>query len=101
MTFALRLMPAAERDLEGIWRYTSERWGEAQAERYIDGLWSVFQRLTLFPEMARLREEFTPPVRIHASGRHVVVYVDTAEHIDIIRVLGAQQDWVGMLSALD
>jgi len=28
-----RLTPAALRDLEGIWRYTVQQWGVAQAER--------------------------------------------------------------------
>ena len=37
----LRLSPAAERDLEGIWRYTAERWGVAQAEHYIDLLYAA------------------------------------------------------------
>ncbi len=101
MSLVLRLTPAAERDLEDIWRYTEETWGRAQAERHVDGLWSVFQQLTRFPEMARLRKEFTPPVRVHATGRHVIVYLDTLEHIDIIRILGARQDWTGLLSALD
>lgn len=101
MSLVLRLTPAAERDLEDIWRYTEETWGRAQAERYVDGLWSVLQRLTSFPEMARLRAEFTPPVRVHATGRHVIVYIDSPESIDIIRILGARQDWLGMLSALD
>ena len=31
----LRLSPAAERDLEGIWRYTAERWGVATAHERI------------------------------------------------------------------
>jgi hypothetical protein len=31
-----RLSPAAERDLEGIWKYTDGEWGREQAERYID-----------------------------------------------------------------
>ena len=31
-----RLSPAAERDLEGIWKYTRSEWGVEQAERYTD-----------------------------------------------------------------
>jgi toxin ParE1/3/4 len=31
-----RLTPAAERDLEGIWDYTQEQWGDEQADRYLD-----------------------------------------------------------------
>lgn len=28
------LSPAAQADLEGIWDYTAQHWGDAQAERY-------------------------------------------------------------------
>ena len=97
----LKLTPAAERDLEDIWVYTAETWGAAQAERYLDDIGAVFERLTAFPEMARLRPEFTPPVRIHPTGRHLVIYVVTEDSIEVLRVLGARQDWVGMLAALD
>jgi hypothetical protein len=31
-----RLSPAAERDVEGIWKYTRGEWGIEQAERYTD-----------------------------------------------------------------
>ncbi|MDY0072471.1 MAG: type II toxin-antitoxin system RelE/ParE family toxin [Thauera sp.] len=30
------LSPAAEGDLEGIWRYTANKWGVDQANRYLD-----------------------------------------------------------------
>ena len=40
-----RLSPAAERDLEGIWKYTREEWGLEQAERYTDLLTAAFQVL--------------------------------------------------------
>jgi toxin ParE1/3/4 len=31
-----RLSPAAERDLESIWKYTLGEWGLEQADRYTD-----------------------------------------------------------------
>jgi len=40
-----RLSPAAERDLEGIWKYTRQEWGLEQAERYTDLLSAAFQVL--------------------------------------------------------
>jgi toxin ParE1/3/4 len=33
-----RLSPAAERDLESIWKYTLGEWGLEQADRYTDRL---------------------------------------------------------------
>ena len=47
-----RLSPAAERDLEGIWKYTRAEWGLEQAERYIDLLTAVFQVLAESPKSA-------------------------------------------------
>ncbi len=97
----LRLTPAAERDLEAIWAYTVETWSEAQAEQYLDLLSASFERLTLFPHLARERTEFTPPVRIHQSAAHVIVYRAEADHLAVIRVLGGRQDWAAVLAALD
>ena len=53
------------------------------------------------PFLARERREFTPPVRIHPSGKHLVVYRVEAEELLVIRVLGGQQDWQSLLALLD
>jgi len=47
-----RLSPAAERDLEGIWKYTRGEWGLEQAERYTDLLTAAFQVLAESPKSA-------------------------------------------------
>jgi len=47
-----RLSPAAERDLEGIWKYTRREWGLEQAERYTDLLSAAFQVLAESPKSA-------------------------------------------------
>jgi toxin ParE1/3/4 len=48
-----RLSPAAERDLEGIWKYTRREWGLGQAERYVDLLSAAFQVLADLPMSAQ------------------------------------------------
>ena len=50
-----RLSPAAERDLEGIWKYTRREWGLEQAERYTDLLSAAFQVLAEAPKSAPAR----------------------------------------------
>lgn len=42
---AVLLQEAAAFRLDEIYRYTRDRWGEAQAARYIDGLFDLFARL--------------------------------------------------------
>lgn len=87
-----KLTPAAEGDLEAIWRYTAHSWGVEQAQRYIDSLATTFDLLDHEPALAREREEFTPPVRIHPHAHHLIVYITTGEGILIVRVLYKSMD---------
>lgn len=96
-----RLTPAAQADLEEIWLYSAHTWSPEQAERYTDALEETFKRLLAMPEMARERSEFTPPVRIHPSGEHLIIYRIEADHLAIVRILGGRQDWLTILRAVD
>jgi toxin ParE1/3/4 len=42
---AVRVQQAASHRLDAIYRYTRDRWGEAQAERYVSGLFEAFDRI--------------------------------------------------------
>ena len=83
---------AAEIDLSDIWQFGADNWGIEQADRYADGLFSLFDLLSDFPEMARERSEFTPAVRIHPSGAHLVIYRVEGQGVEIIRILHAHQN---------
>ncbi|MBL8563215.1 MAG: type II toxin-antitoxin system RelE/ParE family toxin [Gemmobacter sp.] len=92
------LRPAAEADLAEIWQQGATRWGMAQADRYADGLFALFDLLARFPEMAPERREITPPVRVHASGAHLVIYRRGTDHeVEIIRILHAHQNLMALL----
>jgi toxin ParE1/3/4 len=58
-----RLSPAAERDLEGIWKYTRREWGLEQAERYTDLLTAAFQVLSEAPKSAPACDHIRPGYR--------------------------------------
>ena len=98
---AYRLTPAARDDLEDIWLYTAQQWSMAQADRYMDILEDTFERLLFMPDMARERSEFDPPVRIHPNAAHLIIYRIEGDHLAILRVLGAAQDWQAILRAVD
>lgn len=98
---AYLLTPAAQRDLEEIWLYTAQTWSMAQADRYTDIIEDTFDRLLFMPEMARERLEFDPPVRIHPSAEHLIIYRVERDQLVILRVLGAGQDWHAILRAAD
>lgn len=42
---AVRIQEAASLRLDDIYRYTRDRWGEAQADRYITGMFEAFERI--------------------------------------------------------
>jgi plasmid stabilization system protein ParE len=42
---AVRIQEAASHRLDEIYRYTRERWGVEQADRYITGLFAAFDRI--------------------------------------------------------
>jgi toxin ParE1/3/4 len=96
-----RLTPVAQNDLEDIWIYIAQQWSMAQADRYTDILEDTFERLLFMPEIARERSEFQPPVRIHPSAEHLIIYRIEGDHLAILRVLGAGQDWQAILRAVD
>jgi toxin ParE1/3/4 len=91
------LRPAAEVDLSAIWRQGATIWGVDQAERYTEGLFALFDLLAEFPEMAPERGEFTPPVRIHPSGSHLVIYRLEGQGVEIIRILHAHRNLMAYL----
>jgi toxin ParE1/3/4 len=60
-------------------------------------LFTLFDLLADFPEMARDRPEFSPPVRIHPIEAHLVIYRTTADGIEIIRILHGHQNLTAYL----
>lgn len=92
------IRPAAEADLADIWFQGAAKWGMDQAEFYADSLFALFDLLATYPEMAREREEYTPPVRIHPCRSHLVIYRRKGHGIEIIRILHAHQNLMTYLN---
>lgn len=42
---AIRIQEGASHRLDDIYRYTRDKWGDAQAETYITGLFAAFERI--------------------------------------------------------
>jgi len=57
----------------------------------------LFDLLSEEPKIARLRDKFRPPVRIHPYGSHVVVYETMETGIAIIRVLHNRRNILALL----
>lgn len=87
-----RLTPAAERDLESIWRYTVRQWSIDQADRYIDLLTVAFAELAESPKIAPTCDLIRAGYRRWGVERHVIYFRVTDYGIAIIRVLHDRMD---------
>lgn len=83
---------AAASDLVGIWRYTFESWGEAQADRYLVRLEHGIRELTEHPERGASRDELRPGYRSKRIEHHVVFYTFTDDELLVRRVLHEAMD---------
>lgn len=88
----MRLAKDAEDDLDRIWDYSAAHWGAAQADSYVRGLDRSIQTIASMPEIVREHAEFDPPVRIHPSAEHLIVYLVGADAITIVRVLSSRMN---------
>lgn len=83
----LVIRPRAQADLKGIWRYSSEQWGEAQANRYLRDLEREILGLLDFPELGMSYEHVRPGYRALHAKRHLVFYRSLKGRLEIVRVL--------------
>lgn len=103
---AVRIQESASWRLDDIYRYTQTRWGEAQAERYITGLFEAFERIDSHEVMSR-----PIPASLGVSGfffryRNHFVYwkrlsngdvgIVTVLHERMHRAVRLQQDFAGL-----
>ncbi|MEO1638799.1 MAG: type II toxin-antitoxin system RelE/ParE family toxin [Pseudomonadota bacterium] len=90
--------PQAEADIADIWAYTDEIWGQQKAADYLAALEQMLQSVAAFPEMARLRSDFDPPVRIHPFRKHLIIYQTDGTMLDVIRILHSRSNWAQFLT---
>lgn len=89
---AYRLTRRAAADLDGIFEYTAERFGIAQARGYFDGLDACCASLAANPLLGGTAESLSPGLRRYVFRSHVVFYRAGSEGVVIVRVLHARMD---------
>jgi toxin ParE1/3/4 len=87
-----RLTPAAERDMEAIWRYTSGQWGVAQASRYTDALTTAFEALAADPTRGKACDHIRAGYRFLGVERHMVYFRATPYGVAVVRILHGRMD---------
>lgn len=87
-----RLRPKAVSDLDSIWNYTLETWGEDQAERYLRMINSGFSELAENPECGRECNDIREGYWKYRVGRHLIFYRQESYGVDVVRVLHQSMD---------
>jgi plasmid stabilization system protein ParE len=88
----IRIQEAASVRLDGIYCYTRYRWGEAQAETYITGLFAAFERIESRGVISRpVPAEFGVEGYFFRYERHFVYWKRLADgDIGIVTILHAR-----------
>lgn len=87
------LRPAAERDLEEIWRFSNERWGPDQADRYIVQIVDCFVALGGEFPPGQPCDDIRPGYRKARVGSHIVFYRSAGADLEIVRILHQSMDF--------
>lgn len=66
---------AAEADLKDIWRYTHDRWGFDQAERYLDQIEAGCEAIAMGLARAKRIEGLPDTVSVHRCEHHYIVWI--------------------------
>lgn len=82
----------ADSDLEDIWHYSFQQWGEEQADRYYDKLDAAINQLGHMPKIGKPREQIRLGLRAYHTGRHIIYYQIYPTYIYILRVRHDQSD---------
>ena len=87
-----RLTPSAKSDLTDLWNYTVETWGEKQAEKYLQDIEDKLAQLADNPELGKQRPEIGPGYYSFPVRKHIIFYLISKNHIDIIGFLQGKMD---------
>jgi toxin ParE1/3/4 len=87
-----RLTREAQADVEAIYRYSYEQFGESQADLYHQCLVERFEWLDDHPLYGRSAAQFAPDLRRSEYQSHVIFYLPEETGVLIVRVLHIHMD---------
>lgn len=88
-----KLRPKAEEDLENIYQYSIEHWGNARADEYLREISSAFLMLAENPLLGRDCSDIRTGFRAFTLESHVVFYKPSGFGIAVVRVLHQSMDY--------
>lgn len=87
------LTPRARQDIDEIWDYSAERWGDGQAEAYFRQIQAGIERIADDPRKGRSCEAIRAGYFKYKVGSHVLFYRVSDRGATIVRVLHERMDF--------
>ena len=78
--------------MDGIWRFTAERWGVEQAISYTRALSSAVARVAEKPDAGSPQAGLGAPIRKIVAGSHAVYYDHADGIVTVVRILHVRMD---------
>jgi toxin ParE1/3/4 len=88
----LRYHSLGQRDFVNTAAWSMEQWGAVQTRRYLDVIEAQIQRIVENPMLGADAELPRPGLRKIVAGRHIIFYLAVECEVQIVRILGQQQD---------
>lgn len=88
----LRLSVRARADLIDIYAFSSEKFGQYQAEAYHAGFERTFGLLADFPGIGVAADELVPGYRRFRFQSHYIFYTEEADYVLIRALIHVRQD---------
>jgi toxin ParE1/3/4 len=84
--------PRARADIDDIWNYTVEQWGERQAEICLRLLQAAVDAVASDPKIGPTCDDVRPGYRKYRVGSHVLFYRVAANTVVVVRILHQRMD---------
>ena len=87
------LSPRAQADLDKIWDYSAEAWGDDRTERYIHEVWQAIKSVAKNPRHGSSCDDIRTGYFKYAIGSHFLFYRLIPDGIDVVRILHQRMDF--------
>jgi toxin ParE1/3/4 len=92
-----RLSRTCHYDLNQVYLYSFDKFGEMQADAYASELIACFQLLAEQPRLGRVRPGKEENLRVYFRGSHIIAYRIVSTGVLIQRVLDGRRNWQRIL----
>lgn len=94
MKRTLRYHSLAQRDFVAAAAWSQAEWGPKMTRRYLDEIERQISRIIENPMVGSDAGLPRPGLRKIIAGRHIIFYMTDEREVQIVRIMGQQQDYI-------